>query len=382
MQIAIINSNSVSINRNIKKGTEIFDYILIKELAKRSISSHIHITAFASGDSTLHTPKESISNLSSFKDTSIGYQNSTIFELALISKAVQMQDKFDLFHFNISNGELILPFLPFIHKPVVITMHGTLFQCYSKKYFSLFKQYKNAFFVSVSFSQRKPIPDLNYIANIYHGIDVHNKWQFNPNGGNYIMWAGRAIPEKGLDTVLDVIKCVKKEAKIFPIIKHEFINWLNDEILKKHESMKRYNNVSIEFDTNRYNLARHYQIGKLFLFPVQLEEPFGFVMAESMACGTPVVAYAKGAVSEIIKDGQTGFIVNSSDKDIRGDWIIKKTGIKGLCEAVKRIYSLPRKEYEEMRLNCRKHVVKNYNINRMVNDYIEVYKKVIKANNT
>ncbi len=234
MNIAIINSNSVSINRNTKKGTEIFDYILIKELAKRSASSRVYITAFTSGDSKLPVTIESIDYMSSFKNPNIGYQNSTFFELALVSKAVQMQEKFDLFHFNISNGELIMPFLPFIKKPVLITMHGTLYQSYSQKYFSLYKQYKNVYFVSVSLSQRTPIPDLNYIANIYHGIDVRNKWQFNPQGGNYIMWAGRAIPDKGLETVLDVIKSVKKEAKIFPIVKDEFIKWLNDEILRKH----------------------------------------------------------------------------------------------------------------------------------------------------
>ncbi len=143
--------------------------------------------------------------------------------------------------------------------------------------------------------------------------------------------------------------------------------------------MKRYNHVSIDFDTNRYNLAKHYQSSKVFLFPVILEEPFGFVMAESMACGTPVVAYAKGAVPELVKDGLTGYIVNSSDDDIRGNWIIKKTGVKGLCEAINKIYSLQKDKYEEMRTNCRKHVEANFDIDRMVKEYIDVYKRLIKV---
>ncbi|HEY4526651.1 MAG TPA: hypothetical protein VJK53_02285, partial [Candidatus Paceibacterota bacterium] len=78
-----------------------------------------------------------------------------------------------------------------------------------------------------------------------------------------------------------------------------------------------------------------------------------------------------------IKDGVTGFIVNSSDDDIRGDWIIKKTGVEGLCEAVEKIYSMSKDEYGEMRLACRKHVTQHFTIERMVSEYIQAYKKAI-----
>jgi glycosyltransferase involved in cell wall biosynthesis len=110
------------------------------------------------------------------------------------------------------------------------------------------------------------------------------------------------------------------------------------------------------------------------LFPIEWEEPFGLVMVESMATGTPVIAYARGATKEIIKDGETGFLVNPSDIDIRGNFIIKKTGQAGIQEAVERIYSMPDNEYARIRQNCRRHVENLFTIEKMVNQYIDFFK--------
>ena len=112
------------------------------------------------------------------------------------------------------------------------------------------------------------------------------------------------------------------------------------------------------------------------------EESFGLTLIEAMSCGTPVVAYAKGAIPEVIKDGITGFIINESEADIRGDWIIKKTGIEGLKEAIEKIYALPEKEYLAMRKACREHIEKNFTLEKMTQSYIEVYKKLIDLNQT
>ena len=101
-----------------------------------------------------------------------------------------------------------------------------------------------------------------------------------------------------------------------------------------------------------------------------------------MSCGTPVVTFAKGSIPEIIKDGETGFIINPSDDDIRGNWIIKKTGIEGLCEAVERIYSMPEDRYKEMRQACRVHVENNFTIEHMVDQYVEVYKEILAKKTT
>lgn len=374
MKIAVINSNLVKIYQNTKKGTEIFDYILIKKLAKRK---DINITAFASGNSRLPVKIESISYKPSTDDKNIGLENHIFFEQSLISKAFSMQDKFDLYHVNFGDGELILPFARFVKKPIVITMHGSLYEKYVNKFFSLYKDLKNIYFISISNSQRKPYPSLNYIKTIYHGIDTEKDFQFNPAGDRNIIWTGRAVPDKGLDVVLSVVNKVKKKAKIFPIIKEDYLHWLHNEIIKKRNLIYQVVKIYIDFDVNRSELNHHYQTSKLFLFPLQWEEPFGFTLIESMACGTPIVAYARGSVPEIVKDGETGYLVNPSSDDVRGSWIIKKTGIDGLCEAVEKIYSMPEEQYRAMRKACREHIEKNFTVERMVDEYVGVYKKIL-----
>ncbi len=376
MNIAIVNSNYVRISNNTKKGTEIFAYALIKNLAKKK---NLHITAFASGNSKLPVKIESVNYYSSMEDKSIGPENHEKFANALVSKALGMQDKFDLYHFNMGNGEIVFPYAQYVRKPIVVTMHGPLDEKYVKKYFSLFSNLKNVYFVSISNAQRKPMPHLNYIKTVYHGIDIKKGWQFNPVGGKEIMWSGRAVPEKGLEHILTVVKKVRKKTKLFPIIKEEYFDWLQREIIKKRNIINEVVRIAISFDVSRKELNQNYQTSKLFLNPIDVEEGFGFTLAESMACGTPVVTYARGSVPEIIKDGETGFIVNSSETDIRGDWIIKKTGIEGLCEAVEKIYAMPEEEYKKMRLSCRAHVENHFTVERMVDEYIEVYKHIIET---
>lgn len=375
MKIAIVCSNFTSITKTSKKGTEIFDSILINSLAKEN--KYLDITAFTSGDSNLPAKIESIDYHSSTSDKSIIQKDKhIIFELALLSKAFSMQDNFDLYHINIGDGDIALPFAPFVKKPILITLHFTQDAEYINKYFSLFKDLNNVFFISISNAQRKFFPDLNYSGTIYHGIETE-KFKFNPYGGETVIWAGRGIPDKGLEIVLEVLKKVEKKAAVFPLRKVGYLEWLS-KLISNHQSLISEKGIRLEFDKDRYDLIPHYQTSKLFLFPIQWEEPFGLVLIESMACGTPIVAYARGSVSEIIKDGETGFIVNSSDSDIRGDWIVKKTGVNGLCEAIEKIYSMPEKEYQKMRQNCRALVEKSFSANRMAEEYLKAYNKIVK----
>ena len=377
MRIAIICSNYFNIDKKTKKGTEIFSYILINNLVRYAKNKNLDIAAFASGASRLPVKIESIDfNPSSSDKNVILNGKHIIFELALISKAISEQDEFDLYHINIGDGDIVLPFVPFVKKPILITLHHVIDAEFTRRYFSLFKQNKNVFFVSVSNAQRKILPDLNYAATIYHGIDTET-FKFNSEGGEKIMWAGRAIPEKGVDIVVEVANRVKREAKLFGITKKEHHGWLQEKVVAKINSNNHHLPISFIADKERSHLVNHFQASKLFLFPVQYEEAFGLVLIESMSCGTPVVAYARGSISEIIKDGETGFIVNPSDRDIRGNWMIKKTGIEGLCEAVEKIYSMPKEEHKKMRENCRKHVEKNFTVKRMVWEYEELYERLL-----
>jgi len=183
MRIGVICSNYFNISKETKNGTAIFNYDLITSLAKQKT---LDITAFASGSSNLPVPIDSVECNPSFTNKELMASGKHfIFELALIAKAFSQQDKFDLYHVNIGDGDIALPFAGFIKKPIVITLHHLVNKEYVKKYFSLFKQNKNIFFISASNAQRRLLPDLNYAATIYHGIDVglfqYNSKEFRGN---------------------------------------------------------------------------------------------------------------------------------------------------------------------------------------------------------
>lgn len=371
MKIALISSNAHHIGPNTKKGTEIFVNILSHNLAK--YKKDFSFTLFASSDSDVPLPIKSLGLTATTKDKEIITEKIIIFELALISKAFSEQNKFDLYHVNIGDGDLILPFAQFVQKPIVITIHYIYDLPYLKKYFSLFKNLKNIYFVSVSDAQRKILPDINYIKTIYHGIE-EDKFTFSETGGEDLMWAGRGIPLKGLDTALQISQETGKKVNSFVIKKPEYMQWL-DKVLIEANNFNLKNLFNIKFDVNRQELIHEYQNSKVFIFPTTAEEVFGLVGVEAMACGTPIIAYAKGALPEIIKDGITGFLVNPPGETV-GNYIIKKQGKEGLVEAVRKLYSLNKNDYLNMRLNCRKHVEKSFTAKRMADDYIKLYKEI------
>ena len=375
MKVAIIASNLIPISKKSHKGTEIWVYRYLKGLKKyiEKSGEKIKITLFASGNSTKIFPLESVTPLSTTEDKTIGKKSHHYFELALLSKAFSQQDKFDLFHINFAAGEVVLPFARFVKKPILITPHKIITKPYFKKLFPLYKDLKNVFYVPISKKQSEFI-NFRKLSPILHGVEIET-YRFDPIGGNKIVFAGRAVPEKGLDIVFKIIDHFRQKAEISAIRKFEHLNWfLNLKRQYYHLIKQKLLRISYE-KPEKEDIIPLLQKAKLLLFPIRYEEPFGMVMIEAMSCGTPVVAFARGSVPEVIKDGETGFIVNPSKNDIRGNWIIKKTGIEGLVEAVKKIYSMPEEEYRKMRENSRKHVEKNFTIERMVRDYINVYKK-------
>jgi len=376
MNVALICTNLFNIDEKNKTGSGIFDYTLINHLAGMKRGG-LDITVFASGESSsLPAKVVSVERKPSSADPKMLQNNKHImFELALLAKAFSEQDKFDVYHVNIGDGDLVMPFAAFVSKPIVITLHNIIDEEFTRKYFSLFEDRKNVYFVSISNYQRKMLPMLQYIDTIYHGIDT-KQFGFNPNGGEDIMWAGRFIPEKGADAALLMAKETKRKVKLFGVIKHGHEDWFRNSIEQHAKDPENQTFVTLRADFERSQLIPHFQRSKLLLLPTMLEEAFGLVFAESMACGTPVVTFARGAAPEVIRDGVTGFLVNPSDDDIRGDWVIKKTGFAGLREAVEKIYSMPAEEYARMRKACRERAVSNFSAEQMTKKYVEVYKQV------
>ena len=141
---------------------------------------------------------------------------------------------------------------------------------------------------------------------------------------------------------------------------------------------RQIHNLTIKESLSRHKLAHEFQKSKVFLFPIHWEEPFGLVMIEALASGTPVISYARGSAPEVIEDGVTGFIINPSPEESKGDYLIKKTGVDGFCEAIERIYNMPDSEYKKMRFLCRQRVEEYFTVKQMTERYIDIYKTVIK----
>jgi len=218
------------------------------------------------------------------------------------------------------------------------------------------------------------VPTNNKVV-IPHGLNTRT-CSYDPRGGTRMLWMSRihhSQMDKGAMEAVCAAEATGKDLLLTGIVEHSSKEYFEKEIRPHVKGNIAFEEQRVDTEVDKNAL---YGQSKVFLLPIKWEEPFGYVFLESMACGTPVIAYARGAVPEIVKDGVTGFIVNSSDEDIRGDFIVKKTGMAGLCEAIARIYALPPEEYTRMREACRRHVEGHYTVERMVDAYEDLHKKL------
>lgn len=376
MRIAVLSSNFIRLPPEpgfVPPGSsgapEYIMHLICEELVKRKHQ----VTLFASGDSKTAARLISVSDKASSMDANIGERHHMEYEHLLISTCYRMaQDgEFDLIHslFDMRSAY----YADLVNIPTVSTLHSPLT---GVRKGILSKIPNTQFYVSISNAQRKALPQLNYIDTIYHGIEI-TKYPFSDSDGGYMIFVGRIAPEKGTDIAVELALKCKQKLYIFGECTIKDKNFWNESILPYVDNVNIFHAGFVD----KQRLTKYYQKAKLFIFPVIWEEPFGLVMIEAMVTGTPVVAYASGSVPEIVVDGVTGFIVNPSETDIRGDFNIKKTGTEGLKEAIEKIYSMSDIEYRKMRKACREHVEKNFTIEKMVSGYEEVYQKLLAKQN-
>lgn len=291
----------------------------------------------------------------------------TAYILRYLTEMVANSDQYDVIHLHTGKLYMGLPFARIAKCPVVITIHQQLDSHEDK----ILKSFPGAYLISISDNQRTRIPSLKYFETVYNGIGL-DEFPFDAKGGKNCLFRSRIAPEKGVEDAIEVAKQSERYLDIYgPGEKSylaESVEPMLDDKIHYHGMVGR----------NEPIWYKSYQKAKITLMPIQWDEPFGLVMVESMACGTPVIAYSRGSVPEVIKDGITGFIVNATADDKRGDFIVKKTGIQGIVEAVNLIYSMDDKTYIKMRENCRKHVEGNFTAKAMAGNYLEVYKRAVK----
>ena len=371
MKVAVVAPIEEPIPPDKYGGTEWIVYEVAHGLGKRGHS----VDLYASGDSK----KDELYNLlpttlkSIRRDAVLGSE-AKIRETAKIlyfGKLIEElhAKQYDIIHNHI--GWRFLAVAPVLRIPILTTHHGPLSLSYQQL---VFREYKDYPYVSISDNQRKDLPDINYAATVYNGIDLA-RFPFYGDvtpEDNYLLFFARFSPEKGGLEAIQAAKQTQRRLKI-----GAKVDLVDQDYFAKAKPFIDERLISFMGEVGQGEKDKEYQHARALLVPIMWEEPFGLMFTEAMASGTPVITFSRGSAPEIIKDGVTGFLVNQSAQYIRGDYIIKKTGIEGLVEAINRIYEMPEDEYKQMRKNCRDHVEKYFSNDKMVEGYEKVYENIL-----
>ncbi len=307
-------------------------------IAEGLIKRGVDMTLFATADSITAGKLEAVCVKPYGENPDM---DAKVCECLHISHFMEMAGEFDILHNNYDF--LPLTYTRLINTPMITTIHGFS----SPKILPVFKKYnKDNYYVSISNSDRSP--ELDYIATVYNGIRVED-FTFREKGGDYLLFFGRIHPEKGTLESIQIAKRAKRKLIISGLIQdqqyfdEQIAPWLNDD--------------DIVYVGNSGPQKRDRLLGNAFvlLHPISFEEPFGLSVAESMCCGTPVIAFPLGSMPELVVDGKTGFLVNTVNEAV------------DVLPEIKNID----------RTFCRQWVVNNFSIEKMIDGYLEVYEKVL-----
>jgi glycosyltransferase involved in cell wall biosynthesis len=397
VKVLHLNYLPLPVNGSSLGGMEEFVYNLDKYLTLKGHSSSV----FANPDSSLYNdpfkkrllkyPGYLVETYQNEENWEVRESIKSLLQGYQLQKIMELRDKIDLVH-NHSYADILInsDLLPL---RMVTTLHMDIkmfnYLLRDLRRIPVEKINKNIL-ISVSESQKRKYEEEGYkiYRNIYNGVDLDRLF-FQSECLNYYVCFGRFIQRKGVHLAIQAALAAGKnivlggrvfnlersffEKKVKPFFDFEFTSF-------KQEALKEFlvsgKNVGYYGLVDSYN-KKNTLLGnaRAMLFPPEWDEPFGLVIAEAMACGTPLIAYAKGAVPEIVVDGVTGFIVNSSDEEFQGDWLIKKTGVEGLCEAMEKIDSMSPEKYRHMRIKCRERVGQYFSVTRMTEKYIQLYEE-------
>jgi glycosyltransferase involved in cell wall biosynthesis len=319
-------------------GTERVASYLTDELVRQGHE----VTLFASGDSVTKA------RLVSCTPRSLRLDPDCVDQLAhhfvMLEEVYRQANRFDIIHFHIDY--LHFPWTRRERQPSVTTLHGRLDYA---DLVQLHREYGPMPVISISDSQREPLPWLNWQGTVYHGLP-RDLYQFHPEEGKYLAFIGRISPEKRVDRAIEIARRLgmplKIAAKIDKVDREYF----------KEEVEPLLDNGFVEYIGEIGELEKDEFLGNAcaLLFPINWREPFGLVMIESMACGTPVIAFRCGSVPEVMKDGVTGFIVEDVDAAVK---------------AMEKISTVSRKA-------CRRYFDEHFTSTRMALDYIDIYRRL------
>ena len=322
-------------------GTERVASYLTEELVRQGHD----VTLFASGDSVTRA------RLVAATERSLRLDPACIDQLAhqivQLEHVFQQASEFDAVHFHIDY--LHYPLSRRERIPQVTTLHGRLD---IPDLVPLYREFPEMPVISISNSQREPLPWLNWLGTVYHGLP-QDLYTLRERPGAYVAFLGRVSREKRADRAIAIARRAGLPLRIAAKVDKADEEYFESSIRPLLEG------AHVEFVGEICEADKQDFLGNAYalLFPIDWPEPFGLVMVEAMACGTPVIAYREGSVLEVLDDGVTGFVVTSEDEAVA---------------ALERVPQLDRAE-------CRRVFEERFSVARMARDYVRIYERVVEG---
>lgn len=300
------------------------------------------VNLFASGDSQSQARLNSVYPMAADK-SKLSERQQKLYQDLLISDCYQRSGEFDIIH---SHFIILSSFYSRINNALTVqTIHSPIEDGLK----DFLKKFKGNNYISLSLAQRKMMPSLNWVANIYHGIDTET-FAFNQKPQPYLLYLGRVTEQKGVHLAIEAAKAAGMQLIIagrsYP---HEGY-W--HEQIEKHIDGKTIRYVGQADFEQKIDYLRN---ATALLFPTQYDEAFGYSMIEAMSCGTPIIGWKNGSVPEVVADRATGYVVSN---------------VKGMVKAIKAIDKIKREAVRER-------AERLFSVQKMVSGYQKVYERII-----
>jgi glycosyltransferase involved in cell wall biosynthesis/quercetin dioxygenase-like cupin family protein len=316
---------------------------VVSLLTEGLVARGVEVTLFATADSETAGRSHAIVPRPYEEDKDL---IPKVWESLHISEVFERAEDFDLIHNHFDF--LPLTYSGLVKRPVLTTIHGFS----SEKILPVYKKYDGrSYYVSISDADRSP--ELTYMATIHHGIDLE-AFTFDPSGGEYLLFFGRIHPDKGVREAIEIARLAGRRLLIAGIVQDEC--YFETEV-KPHLDGSQVEYVGSVGPDRRDNLLGR---AACLLHPINFNEPFGLSVVEANACGTPVIAFSRGSMPEIITDGVNGFLVSTVSEAV---------------DAVQRIQTIRRSD-------CREVAEGRFSRDRMVDDYLKVYERIVRETRT
>jgi glycosyltransferase involved in cell wall biosynthesis len=320
-------------------GTERVISYLTEELVRQGHE----VTLFASGDSITDARLVAIIEKNLRPDPL--RHDWLMYHMMMLDRVADMADEFDVIHFH--TDYLHFPLAKKLHVPHVTTLHGRLDL---PELIPLYRHFSDVPLVSISNSQRIPLPWVNWLDTVYHGLPS-DLYSFQSDPGDYFAFIGRISPEKRVDRAIEIaLHCgvpLYIAAKIDKLDEAYFNECIKP--LLQHPTIEYIGEIGEQEKRTFLGKAR------ALLFPIDWPEPFGLVLIEAFASGTPVIAYRHGSIPEIMEEGVTGFIVTNQEQAM---------------EAAGKIDTIDRR-------NCREVFERRFTATRMAENYLQIYRHIL-----